>query len=132
MLNSQGKVQLCDMTPSSHAMLTARARVQVFTFGCGRHGRLGHGDELCEFLPRKLSLPVLDCVNVVDVVAGGKQTFLISEQGQVYSFGYARPDVCTCVCVYTSGTLLLPLAQIVQVICVWCVVCVCPQRCPPY
>jgi len=94
-------------------------RAQVFTFGCGRHGRLGHGDELCEFLPRKLSLPVLDCVKVVDVVAGGKQTFLISEQGQVYSFGYARPDVCG---LHDVCTLLLPLAQTVQVICVWCVV----------
>jgi alpha-tubulin suppressor-like RCC1 family protein len=49
---------------------------------------LGHGDEVCEFLPRKLMSPALDGVVVVDVVAGGKQTFLISDQGRVYSFGY--------------------------------------------
>lgn len=66
----------------SHVVALSDA-LEVFTWGCGEHGRLGHGDEDDVFEPKKLHLKL----KIRSVVAGPDCTFLITTKGRVLAFG---------------------------------------------
>ena len=57
----------------------------VCTWGWGRYGCLGHGHEECESLPKVVE--ALRDVKAVQVATGDYTTFVVSEDGDVYSFG---------------------------------------------
>eukprot|EP00656_Telonema_subtile_P048855 TRINITY_DN5936_c0_g1_i2.p1 TRINITY_DN5936_c0_g1~~TRINITY_DN5936_c0_g1_i2.p1 ORF type:complete len:416 (+),score=81.83 TRINITY_DN5936_c0_g1_i2:217-1464(+) len=57
----------------------------LYTFGCGDHGRLGHGGRGDEVLPRVVE--ALLGVRVVHVAAGRGHTVLCTDTGEAYSFG---------------------------------------------
>jgi alpha-tubulin suppressor-like RCC1 family protein len=59
----------------------------VFTFGSGAEGQLGHGDLLSQFTPKLLSSEELDGHRVTQVAAGSFHSLLLTESGQVFSFG---------------------------------------------
>ncbi|KAK9090248.1 hypothetical protein Sjap_023425 [Stephania japonica] len=58
---------------------------RVCTWGWGRYGCLGHGNEECEYAPKVVE--GLNKIKAVHVVAGDYTTFVVSEDGDVYSFG---------------------------------------------
>ncbi|KAL9257549.1 Ultraviolet-B receptor UVR8-like protein [Drosera capensis] len=58
---------------------------RVCTWGWGRNGCLGHGNEECESTPKVVE--GLSEVKAVHVAAGDYTTFVISDSGDVYSFG---------------------------------------------
>eukprot|EP00249_Psilotum_nudum_P023136 c28757_g2_i3 orf=372-1982(-) len=58
---------------------------RVCTWGWGRYGCLGHGNEECEVLPKVVE--ALQGVKVVHVATGDYTTFVVSDSGDVYSFG---------------------------------------------
>ncbi|KAF6157553.1 hypothetical protein GIB67_004491 [Kingdonia uniflora] len=58
---------------------------RVCTWGWGRYGCLGHGNEECESVPRVVE--ALSNVKAVHVATGDYTTFVVSEEGDVYSFG---------------------------------------------
>lgn len=58
---------------------------RVCTWGWGRYGCLGHGNEECESVPKVVE--ALSNVKAVHVATGDYTTFVVSEQGDVYSFG---------------------------------------------
>ena len=57
----------------------------VYSFGCGGHGQLGHGDEDDCLIPRMIT--ALTGVCVVAVEAGEDRSFALTADGAVYSFG---------------------------------------------
>lgn len=58
---------------------------RVCTWGWGRYGCLGHGNEDCESVPKVVES--LGNVKAVHVATGDYTTFVVSEDGGVYSFG---------------------------------------------
>ena len=65
------------------AVLTSKG--EVFTFGSGGFGRLGHGAEVDETRPRLIESLVGK--RVVQVVVGGSHTLVLTSDGEVFSFG---------------------------------------------
>lgn len=61
---------------------------QLYTFGCGRGGKLGHGEEEDELLPRRVD--ALMGKRVVGATAGAFHTVAWIEGGGVYTFGYGE------------------------------------------
>ncbi|XP_074309964.1 ultraviolet-B receptor UVR8-like [Silene latifolia] len=58
---------------------------RVCTWGWGRYGCLGHGNEECESVPKVVE--GLSDVKAVHVATGDYTTFVVSNSGDVYSFG---------------------------------------------
>ncbi|XP_031476305.2 uncharacterized protein LOC116247957 [Nymphaea colorata] len=58
---------------------------RVCTWGWGRYGCLGHGNEECETIPKVVES--LNGIKAVHVATGDYTTFVVSEDGDVYSFG---------------------------------------------
>jgi alpha-tubulin suppressor-like RCC1 family protein len=58
---------------------------RVCTWGWGRYGCLGHGNEECESVPKVVE--TLSSVKAVHVATGDYTTFVVSHKGDVYSFG---------------------------------------------
>lgn len=67
-----------------HAAVVGRDG-RVCTWGWGRYGCLGHGNEDCESVPKVVE--ALSKVKAVHVATGDYTTFVVSEDGDVYSFG---------------------------------------------
>jgi len=61
---------------------------ELYTFGCGEDGRLGHGVGEDEWLPRKVQAMVGK--HVVSVSAGNNHTLVCTKEGEVYSFGSGK------------------------------------------
>ncbi|KNA04190.1 hypothetical protein SOVF_202040 [Spinacia oleracea] len=58
---------------------------RVCTWGWGRYGCLGHGNEDCESAPKVVE--GLSGVKAIHVATGDYTTFVVSDKGDVYSFG---------------------------------------------
>ncbi|KAL6577937.1 hypothetical protein OROMI_010265 [Orobanche minor] len=58
---------------------------RVCTWGWGRYGCLGHGNEDCESVPKVVE--ALGSVKAIHVATGDYTTFVVSDGGEVYSFG---------------------------------------------
>ncbi|KAL8532829.1 hypothetical protein ACS0TY_009150 [Phlomoides rotata] len=58
---------------------------RVCTWGWGRYGCLGHGNEDCQSVPKVVE--ALSNVKAVHVATGDYTTFVVSDDGDVYSFG---------------------------------------------
>lgn len=58
---------------------------RVCTWGWGRYGCLGHGNEECESVPKVVESLVN--VRAIHVATGDYTTFVVSDKGDVYSFG---------------------------------------------
>lgn len=67
-----------------HAAVVGRDG-RVCTWGWGRYGCLGHGNEECESAPKVVE--ALNNVKAVHVATGDYTTFVVSNDGDVYSFG---------------------------------------------
>ncbi|XP_031268137.1 ultraviolet-B receptor UVR8-like [Pistacia vera] len=67
-----------------HAAVVGRDG-RVCTWGWGRYGCLGHGNEECESVPKVVE--ALNQVKAVHVATGDYTTFVVSDDGDVHSFG---------------------------------------------
>ena len=61
---------------------------EVYSFGDGSDGRLGHGDQEDQNLPKLIE--AMRGKRVVQVSAGGYHSLVLTESGEVYSFGNGR------------------------------------------
>ena len=71
---------------SSHsAAITSSG--ELFTWGCGEYGRLGHGDNITQLRPKQVR--ALAGQRVVQVACGSRdaQTLALTDEGLVYSWG---------------------------------------------
>ncbi|OIV97494.1 hypothetical protein TanjilG_11018 [Lupinus angustifolius] len=72
-----------------HAAVVGRDG-RVCTWGWGRYGCLGHGNEECELVPKVVE--ALSDVKAAHVATGDYTTFVVSDDGDVYSFGCGESD----------------------------------------
>ncbi|XP_025293831.1 RCC1 domain-containing protein 1 isoform X1 [Canis lupus dingo] len=85
---------------AEHALLLDEAG-QVFSWGQGRHGQLGHGSLEAEPEPRLLE--ALQGLPVAEVAAGGWHSVCVSETGDIYIWGWNE-----------SGQLALPSRSLAE------------------
>jgi alpha-tubulin suppressor-like RCC1 family protein len=64
------------------------AEKEVFTWGKGAHGRLGHGSEDNEVLPRRVES--LRKSNIVSIAAGYDHSAAVSADGRVWMWGHGE------------------------------------------
>ncbi|OBS60702.1 hypothetical protein A6R68_08168 [Neotoma lepida] len=85
---------------AEHVLLLCEAG-QVFSWGGGRHGQLGHGTLEAELEPRLLE--ALQGLRMVEVAAGGWHSVCVSETGDIYIWGWNE-----------SGQLALPIRSLAE------------------
>ena len=71
---------------SSHsAAITSNG--ELYTWGCGEYGRLGHGDNVTQLRPKQVK--ALAGQRVIQVACGSRdaQTLALTDEGLVYSWG---------------------------------------------
>ncbi|XP_056662305.1 RCC1 domain-containing protein 1 isoform X2 [Monodelphis domestica] len=85
---------------AEHALLLA-GMGQVYTWGTGRHGQLGHGALEAELEPRQVE--ALQGLAMAQVAAGGWHSLCVSEAGDLYVWGWNE-----------SGQLALPSRAIAE------------------
>ena len=68
---------------------------RLYTWGKGRAGRLGHGGEEDELVPRLVE--GLSGVKIVGVTAGDERTVAWCESGKLYAFGSSRCGQLGCI-----------------------------------
>ena len=68
----------------SHSMVLTNEGA-VLSFGNGQHGRLGHGDEEEQLVPKVIA--ALRGRRVVAIAAGGEHSMVMTEEGAIFSFG---------------------------------------------
>nr|XP_037843608.1 RCC1 domain-containing protein 1 isoform X3 [Chlorocebus sabaeus] len=85
---------------AEHALLLDAAG-QVFSWGGGRHGQLGHGTLEAELEPRLLE--ALQGLTMAEVAAGGWHSVCVSETGDIYIWGWNE-----------SGQLALPTRNLAE------------------
>ena len=89
------RVRSCAAGPQHTLLLTEDGG--VYSMGCGRYGRLGHGNELAITSPRRIARlggnpgqPSGDASTAdpaVRVFAGGSHSMVLGASGRLYSFG---------------------------------------------
>ncbi|XP_053437892.1 RCC1 domain-containing protein 1 isoform X2 [Nycticebus coucang] len=85
---------------AEHALLLGSTG-QVFSWGGGRHGQLGHGSLEAEPEPRLLE--ALQGLPMAEVAAGGWHSVCVSETGDIYIWGWNE-----------SGQLALPTRSLAE------------------
>ena len=80
----QGKRAVQVSAGDDHS-LALLERGEVYSFGYGNHGQLGHGDEQNQLLPKLIA--ALQGKRVVQVSGGERHSLALLEGGEVYSFG---------------------------------------------
>ncbi|XP_007943342.1 RCC1 domain-containing protein 1 [Orycteropus afer afer] len=85
---------------AEHALLLGAAG-QVFSWGSGRHGQLGHGTLEAELEPKLLE--ALQGLHMAEVAAGGWHSVCVSETGDIYIWGWNE-----------SGQLALPTRSLAE------------------
>lgn len=77
-----------DLAAALHHTICVNDKGQVYTFGRGSSGRLGHGDENDRKAPTLLAeLSALPGDKVVKVACGEAHTCCVTEKGELYTFG---------------------------------------------
>jgi alpha-tubulin suppressor-like RCC1 family protein len=58
------------------------------SFGCGEHGQLGHGNSVDQIRPQRIE--ALVNTRIRSATCGSIHTALLSEQGELYLFGFGE------------------------------------------
>ena len=61
----------------------------VYTFGYGKHGQLGHGDDYKRMVPTQVPMAMFNGERIVMVATGRRHTVALSETGHVFTWGRA-------------------------------------------
>ncbi|XP_029411833.1 RCC1 domain-containing protein 1 isoform X2 [Nannospalax galili] len=95
------ELRACRLELGAEHVLLLCAAGQVFSWGGGRHGQLGHGTLEAELEPRLLE--ALHGLPIAEVAAGGWHSVCVSETGDIYIWGWNE-----------SGQLALPTRSLVE------------------
>lgn len=91
----------------------------TFTFGLGKDGRLGHGNERDQLAPKQVES--LAPFNIVQVLCGGHHTAALSDDGKVFTWGFDDDGRlghnCSGHVFYPKPILALENKPIVQIAC---------------
>jgi alpha-tubulin suppressor-like RCC1 family protein len=78
---------VCSLVTSQTASYVVTTLGELFTWGHGNFGQLGHGDFASELVPRRVD--ALDGEWVVAVAASGSHTIVVTRGGSVFGWGNA-------------------------------------------
>ena len=81
-------VRVCQASADDAHSMAVTEGGQVWTFGDGRHGQLGHGDKETQLVPKVVE--GLAGVRVCQVSAGVFHSMAVTEGGQVWTFGHGE------------------------------------------
>ena len=110
---------------NSHS-LAVSDRGAVYSWGCGTHGRLGHGDHNDEYIPRRIES--LNTIRIMNIAAGTAHSIFLSTHGYLFGCGYNKhgqviphptTEFHTGKSKLDSDSVLLPLP-----------ICISPNTCP--
>lgn len=87
-VDSLSRERVVQVVASKHHSLALCASGRLFSWGHGKSGRLGHGNE--NSYPEPAVITALESVSIVSVAAGENHTLAVSRDGQVYSWGSGR------------------------------------------
>ena len=82
-------VNVVGITAGYHHTVVMTDEGKAYSFGEGGNGRLGHGSDDNELVPRLIE-GVLERKRVVGVTAGTAHTVVWTDEGKAYSFGYGE------------------------------------------
>jgi alpha-tubulin suppressor-like RCC1 family protein len=82
-----GSERVVSVSAGENHSLALTADGAVWSWGDGAYGRLGHGDQQNQLLPKKIE--ALACHSVVAVSAGGAHSLALTAGGRVWSWGWA-------------------------------------------
>jgi alpha-tubulin suppressor-like RCC1 family protein len=71
---------------SNHSLVTSGKALEIWSFGSGQFGKLGHGGTGSEAVPRLIA--ALNHVMVKEVVAGGFHSMVLTRDGDVFTWGH--------------------------------------------
>lgn len=77
---------------------------QVYTFGSGGNGRLGHGNDIDQWVPTMVSS--LELYNVVSLAAGYAHSVALTDDGQIFTYGALAAPVAKAPVPFLTGLLL--------------------------
>ena len=75
-------------TGARHSLVTSGKKGEIWSFGSGGRGRLGHGGDDDEAVPRLIE--ALSGVVVKQVAAGYDHSMVLMREGGVFTWGYGR------------------------------------------
>ena len=79
-------VRVVAMAAGSYHSMVLTDEGAVLSFGAGRYGLLGHGDEKNQLEPKMIE--ALRGLRVVAIAAGGMHSMVLTDEGTVLSFGW--------------------------------------------
>jgi len=80
--------EITKIVPGAHHCLALGKDEQVYSWGYGRFGQLGHGNTDNYFGPQKVSYFENEKLKIVDVAAGFHSSAAITSEGDLYVWGY--------------------------------------------
>lgn len=86
LLEIPGEVKKCELGQNHSAILTQSG--DVYTFGSGTYGPLGHNNEDKVQLPKKIEALSRLEIKAVDIAVGNYHTVIITDEGEVWTMGY--------------------------------------------
>ena len=81
----QSRVLMVDCGANHSAVVTEEGG--LWAWGCGEHGRLGHGDEEDRLMPVRVEAERLDGAKIVSAACGAAHTAAVTEEGALYTWG---------------------------------------------
>ena len=83
-MGNLAQVSIVRVACGGHALRAERAG-ELFTFGNGKHGQLGHGEPRPDALPRRVSR--LRHLRVLGIACGDFHSLALADDGYVYTWG---------------------------------------------
>lgn len=94
-------LNIVDIVAGQYHTVALTSHGQVYTWGWGIHGQLGHRTCDNEYYPKRLQFPK----TIVQIAAGHAHTIIITANGKMYGFGsnvFGQLD-CTNACKYKTA-----------------------------
>ena len=85
-------IQVAGVTCGNNYTLAWGTEGEVFSWGCGRHGVLGHGDEEDRLIPNRVPIPEA----IMQAEAGFTHVGLVSVEGHIFMMGNASTGALGC------------------------------------
>lgn len=82
-------IPLATMPPKKKSKKVMKVPEDVYIWGRGKHGQLGHGDERNQFSPRPIDLSVFRAVQGLNSMACGFNfNCAVTPKGELFTWGY--------------------------------------------
>ena len=81
---------IVEITCGNDHSICITASGEVYSWGLGTNGQLGHGDKLSQKIPKLISYFSNNKKTAKSISAGKNNSFVLTDDGEVYSFGFGE------------------------------------------